>query len=136
MSAPAIVGLFHPAAGRGAEHGIAITVMTTFKHVRGFSMHLQTWYQGVNTACNFFANIAHSIGSLLYQEQKLSHFFSLCHCSYSVQWRFLSLLAQKRIFAGYINFCTFCEAQARVRQGKARKGKERQVWRKVKGFKA
>ena len=44
MSAPAIVGLFHPAAGRGAEHGIAITVMTMFKHVRGFSIHLQTWY--------------------------------------------------------------------------------------------
>ena len=51
MSAPAIVGLFHPAAGRGAEHGIVITVMTTFKYIRGFSMHLQTWYQGVNTAC-------------------------------------------------------------------------------------
>ena len=30
----------------------------------------------------------------------------------------------------------FCEAQARVRQGKARKGKERQGWRKVKGLKA
>ena len=29
-----------------------------------------------------------------------------------------------------------CEAQARVRQGKARKGKERQGWRKVKGLKA
>ena len=30
----------------------------------------------------------------------------------------------------------YCEAQARVRQGKARKGKERQGWRKVKGLKA
>ena len=29
-----------------------------------------------------------------------------------------------------------CEAQAMVRQGKARKGKERQGWRKVKGLKA
>ena len=76
MSAPAIVGLFHPAAGRGAEHGIAITVMTTFKHVRGFSMHLQTWYQGVNTACNFFCKYsAFYRKCCLYQEQKLSHFF-------------------------------------------------------------
>ena len=70
MSASAIVRLVYPAAGRGAEHGIAITVMTTFKHVRGFSMHLQTWYQGVNTACNFFANIAHSIGSVVSTRNK------------------------------------------------------------------
>ena len=34
------------------------------------------------------------------------------------------------------NINSFCEAQARVRQGKARKGKERQGWRKVKGLKA
>ena len=35
----------------------------------------------------------------------------------------------------FLSYC-YCEAQARVRQGKARKGKERQVWRKMKGLKA
>ena len=38
-------------------------------------------------------------------------------------------------FCSVFLLSTYCEAQARVRQGKARKGKERQEWRKVKGLK-
>ena len=44
-------------------------------------------------------------------------------------------LTQKGIVYIFI-ISKYCEAQARVRQGKARKGKERQGWRKVKGLKA
>ena len=57
-----------------------------------------------------FANSAHSRGSVVSTRNKnwvIWNFFSWCHCSYSVQCRFSSLLAQKRIFAGYNIFFHF-----------------------------
>ena len=49
---------------------------------------------------------------------------------------FMGVLVIASMMGLFVYYNFYCEAQARVRQGKARKGKERQGWRKVKGLKA
>ena len=109
ISAPAIVGLVHPAAGGwtwNCHHGNDnIQIHQGIQHA----------FANLVSRCQYslqknFANIANSRGSVVSTRNKnwvIWNFFSWCHCSYSVQCRFSSLLAQKRIFAGYNIFFHF-----------------------------